>query len=354
MGEGVRRHHGNERVPGGRANKITFYHKNRDVRVVVHGDDFVASGKEEQLRWLEGILRAKYPLKMRGIMGPDAGDVKEVVILNRKVFYEDGRVELEADPEHAPKMLQLAGMEGCNTTVVPGSKGQATIYEEPLDGPQARAYRSIVARANYLAQDRPDMRYTVKELCKKMVHPTSEDWARMRKLCRYLAGKPRLRQKSVEANNEFIEVFIDSDWGGCAKSRLSTSGGAVMAFGMCLKAWSSTQGSIARSSGEAELYAATKGMSEGLGLQSMCADMGIYMKVRVRTDSDACRGTYHRSGLGRLKHLEVEALWVQEVIAKERLELTRVNREENPADCLTKYVPQAEMQKQLRLLGFAA
>ena len=102
-----------------------------------------------------------------------------------------------------------------------------------------------------------------------------------------------------------------------------------------------------------ELHAATKGMSEGLGLQSMCADMGIYMRVRVRTDSDACRGTCHRSGLGRLKHFEVEALWAQEVVAKRKLELTRVSREENSADCLTKYVPQADMERQLRRLGFA-
>ena len=89
----------------------------------------------------------------------------------------------------------------------------------------------------------------------------------------------------------YTEVFVDADWAGCKKKRLSTSGGTIVAFGMCLKTWSSTQNSVARSSGEAELYAATKGMSEGLGLQSMCADMGIHLKIRVRTDSHACRGT---------------------------------------------------------------
>ena len=128
----------------------------------------------------------------------------------------------------------------------------------------------------------------------------------------------------------------------------------MLAFGMCLKAWSTTQGTIARSSGEAELYAATKGMGEGLGLQSMCGDMGIHLEVRVRTDSDACRGTCHRSGLGRLKHIEVESLWGQEAVAKRRLELTRVSRECNPADCLTKYVTCVEMERQLRRLGFVS
>ena len=70
-------------------------------------------------------------------------------------------------------------------------------------------------------------------------------------------------------------------------------------------------------------------------------------------DSDARRGTCHRSGLGRLKHMEVESLWVQEVVAKKRVELVRVAREYNPADCLTKYVTNTEMHRQLEMLGFA-
>ena len=336
----------------GKANKSSFYHAERDIRAVVHGDDFVVSGKEEQLRWSEEMLKRKYPLKMRGLLGPDPEDDKEAVILNRKVYCVDGEIEFEADSEHVPRMLRAAGMEGCNTTVVPGSREDPVVDEEPLDGDKSRVYRSVVARANYLAQDRPDLRYTVKELCKKMSSPTSADWARMKKMCRYLAGRPRMRQKNVGIDGGVIEVFVDADWGSCKKSRVSTSGGAIMAFGMCLKVWSTTQGAIARSSGEAEPYAATKGMSEGLGLQSMCADMGIHLGVRVRTDSDACRGTCHRTGLGRLKHMEVESLWAQEAVERKRLELTRVNREDNPADCLTKYVTYADMQRQLAMLGF--
>jgi hypothetical protein len=50
----------------GRASASTFYHEARGIRVVVHGDDFWASGPEEQLQWLGHQLCDKYPLKMRG------------------------------------------------------------------------------------------------------------------------------------------------------------------------------------------------------------------------------------------------------------------------------------------------
>jgi hypothetical protein len=233
----------------GRANKSTFYHECRSLRVVVHGDDFVVTGREPELRWLEQGLRAKYPLKMRGILGPEAGDSKEGVILNRKVYFrENGIVEFEADSDHVPKILQGAGMEGCNTTVVPSSKEETTTCEEELDWRRARTYRSIVARANYLSQDRPDIRFTVKELCRRMARPTSSDWSRAKKLCRYLAGCPRMLQGPVAGNDEQIEVYVDADWGGCPKSRMSTSRGAVIAFGMCVKTWAATQGTVARSS----------------------------------------------------------------------------------------------------------
>jgi hypothetical protein len=338
----------------GVANASSFYHEARGIRVVVHGDDFVCSGGESDMLWLEGCLRKKYPLKMRGILGPGAGHIREGVILNRKVRYlESGRIEFEADDEHVPKMLQAAGLDGCNTTTTPGTKEHPGEHEELLDSYAAGLYRSIVARGNYLAQDRLDIRYTVKELCRKMSKPSSWDWARAKKLCRYLAGHAKMKQHMIEGDDEYIEVYTDADWGGCTTSRLSTSGGVMIAFGMCVKFWSSTQGGISRSSGESELYSTAKGMAEGLGLQSMCKDLGISLRVRVRTDSDACRGTCNRSGLGRLKHLEIETLWVQEAVAKGRVELARVSREDNPSDCLTKLVPKVELDRQCKMLGFA-
>ena len=141
----------------------------------------------------------------------------------------------------------------CNVTVVPGVCEELVEHEVPLGWDESRLYRPIVARGNYLSQDRPDVRYTVKEVCRKMANPTSGDWARLKKLCRYLAGRPRMRQRCIDMEDGVIEVFVDADWAGCQKSRTSTSGGRIMAYGMCLKTWSSTQGAIARSSGEAEL-----------------------------------------------------------------------------------------------------
>ena len=61
--------------------------------------------------------------------------------------------------------------------------------------------------------------------------------------------------------------------------------------------WSQTQAVQALSSGEAEYVANVKGGSIGIGIQSMCADFGEEMSVRMHTDSTASLGITGRVGL---------------------------------------------------------
>ncbi len=44
------------------------------------------------MRWVEEVLRKKHPVKMRGILGPDPEDDKEVDILNRKICWKQDEV----------------------------------------------------------------------------------------------------------------------------------------------------------------------------------------------------------------------------------------------------------------------
>ena len=60
-------------------------HPEREVRIVVHGDDFVVEGRQSDLEWVRDVLAAKYILKVRGILGPEQGDQKSIVVLVRVV-----------------------------------------------------------------------------------------------------------------------------------------------------------------------------------------------------------------------------------------------------------------------------
>ena len=105
-----------------------------------------------------------------------------------------------------------------------------------------------------------------------------------------------------------------------------------------VKTWSSTQSVIALSSGEAEYYGLVIGGSVGLGFQSMLGDLGIYRGLKLKTDASAAKGIANRRGLGKLRHIEVNQLWLQDKVAKGDLEVEKVDGKINRADALTKSV----------------
>ena len=103
-----------------------------------------------------------------------------------------------------------------------------------------------------------------------------------------------------------------------------------------IKTWSATQKHITLSSGEAELMAMAKGATEAIGLCQIFEEWGRPKKVEVRTDSSAAVGTVHRMGNGKMRHVRINDLWLQERVKEGSLLVTKVSGAENIADLLTK------------------
>ena len=106
-----------------------------------------------------------------------------------------------------------------------------------------------------------------------------------------------------------------------------------------LKTWSSTQSSISLSSGEAEFYGVVRASGVALGQRSLMQDLGHELPVRVWTDSSAAMGVSNRQGLGKLRHIETQSLWVQQKVRHGDVELRKIRGDANPADLFTKYLP---------------
>ena len=57
---------------------------------------------------------------------------------------------------------------------------------------QSTTFRALAARANYLAQDRAEIQFAVKELSRRMSKPRRVGMKQLIKFGRYLKGKPRV------------------------------------------------------------------------------------------------------------------------------------------------------------------
>ena len=71
-----------------------------------------------------------------------------------------------------------------------GSLGSSVNKVSPsspaLPSDKLKVYQSTAARLNYLALDRPDIGFGVKELMRRMARPTEQDLQALKRVVRYL------------------------------------------------------------------------------------------------------------------------------------------------------------------------
>ncbi len=89
-----------------------------------------------------------------------------------------------------------------------------------------------------------------------------------------------------------------------------------------------------------------------LGFQALMEDVQVQLPVRVWTDSTATLGICGRQGLGKLRHIDTQCLWIQQRVRDGSIELRKVRGDSNPADIFTKFLMSGEkIQNLLKLFG---
>ena len=77
--------------------------------------------------------------------------------------------------------------------------------------------------------------------------------------------------------------------------------------------------------------------TEGLEIKAMMEDAGQECRVKILTDSSAAKGVAHRHGTGRVKHLTVRQLWIQEKVERKEVEVVKIPRCDNLAGVMAHY-----------------
>ena len=79
--------------------------------------------------------------------------------------------------------------------------------------------------------------------------------------------------------------------------------------------------------------------------------LGRTIGVEVFVDSSAALAIVGRKGNGKLRHVRVSELWIQEVAGDGKVKYKKVAGSENPADLMTKHMNANSMQKHLKTMG---
>ena len=76
-------------------------------------------------------------------------------------------------------------------------------------------------------------------------------------------------------------------------------------------------------------------------------DMDLNCKVKIKTDASAAKGIASRRGAGKIRHIEVSQLWIQDQVARGEIEIIKIPGKTNIADALTKYVGSEELHRHI-------
>ena len=234
-------------------------------------------------------------------------------------------------------LMTSAGLQNCAAVYSPGVRSEMRVPngEPKLSPAEHKQYRTIVGKLMFLASERPDIQYGVKECAPGVQNPSAPDMQRAKRIWRYLMGTRDWTMKLEPWKDvDTLQMFVDSDWATDKVNRRSTSAGIAQFGGCTILSYSRTQGSPALSSAEAEGYAFGSGACEGFFICAVARELNINLKLALHSDSTATISQHSKLGLGRMKHVELRFLFV--LLKRGRLSLCKVLGKENPADIGTR------------------
>jgi hypothetical protein len=60
----------------------------------------------------------------------------------------------------------------------------------------------------------------------------------------------------------------------------------------------------------------------------MLGDCGVEVAIKVNTDASAAKGMANRKGLGKVRHIVVNQLWIQDRVSRRDLTIGKVSGKE--------------------------
>lgn len=76
----------------------------------------------------------------------------------------------------------------------------------------------------------------------------------------------------------------------------------------------------------------------------LAATWGLSFRAAVFTDSSAALAISQRQGCGKLRHVRIGHLWIQEAQSAGSIACHKVSGTDNPADLMTKHLPAPKMR----------
>ncbi|XP_056692274.1 uncharacterized mitochondrial protein AtMg00810-like [Spinacia oleracea] len=314
----------------------------------VYVDDILLTGNHlPTIDALKAHLHAVFSIKDLGVMnyflGIEVGYLSNGVVLTQKKFTKSLLVDSGFDlHKFAAAPLPI------NTKLL---SDDGDLYANP------ELYRCLVGKLNFLTHTRPDLCFAVQLLSQFMHSPRVSHVHALHHVLRYVAGSEGQGIILKATDSLTLQAFSDSDWASCPNTRRSITG-YILLLGNSPVSWKSKkQGTVSKSSSEAEYRAMAAAASEVTWLVRLLEEIGVNSLKPVTLHCDnqsaiyiAKNPVFHE----RTKHIEIDCHFTRDKVLEGLIQLTYLPTQSQLADIFTKALPSPQFYQLLSKLGVSS
>ncbi|GJU99049.1 putative ribonuclease H-like domain-containing protein [Tanacetum coccineum] len=315
----------------GTIDKTLFIKRDKkDIMLVqVYVDDIIfGSTKKSWCDEFEALMKSRFQMSSMGEL---------TFFLGLQVKQNKAGIFISQD-KYVAEILKKFDLVNVKAAITPMETKVALTKDEEAIDVDVHLYRSMIGSLMYLTASRPDIMYAVCVCSRFQVTPKTSHLNAVKRIFKYLKGKPNLGLWYPRESPFDLEAFSDSDYGGSNLDRKSTTGGCQF-LGQRLISWQcKKQTIVATSTTEAEYVAAANCCGQVLWVQNQLLDYGFnFMNTKIHIDNESTicivkNPVYH----SKTKHIEIRHHFIRDCYEKKLISVEKIHTDLNVADLLTK------------------
>ncbi|GJR16049.1 putative ribonuclease H-like domain-containing protein [Tanacetum coccineum] len=315
----------------GTIDKTLFIKKDKkDIMLVqVYVDDIIfGSTRKSWCDEFEALMKGRFQMSSMGEL---------IFFLGLQVKQKTDGIFISQD-KYVADMLKKFDLASVKTAITPMETKMALTKDEEADEVDVHLYRSMIGSLMYLTASRPDIMFAVCACSRFQVTPKTSHLNAVKRIFKYLKGKPNLGLWYPRESSFDLEAFSDSDYARANLDRKSTTGGCQF-LGSRLISWQcKKQTIVATSTTKAEYVAAASCCGQVLWIQNQMLDYGFnFMNTKIHIDNESTicivkNLVYH----SKTKHIEIRHHFIRDSYEKKLIRVEKIHTDFNVADLLTK------------------
>ncbi|GKA87184.1 putative ribonuclease H-like domain-containing protein [Tanacetum coccineum] len=315
----------------GTIDKTLFLRKDKHdiILVQVYVDDIIfGSTKKSWCDEFEALMKSRFQMSSMGEL---------TFFLGLQVKQKPDGIFISQD-KYVAEILKKFDFASVKTASTPIETQKPLVKDEEASDVDVHLYRSMIGSLMYVTASRPDIMFAVCACSRFQVTPKTSHLSAVKRIFRYLKGKPKLGLWYPRESSFDLESYSDSDYAGANLDRKSTTGGCQF-LGRRLITWQcKKQTIVATSTTEAEYVAAASCCGQVLWIQNQMLDYGFnFMNTKIYIDNESTicivkNPVYH----SKTKHIAIRHHFIRDAYEKKLIQVLKIHTNDNVADLLTK------------------